>query len=84
IPKISIAALPVQVLIYNHHLKLKTVFRHNKTDLLKLDSWSNFWGSVQRRVFLNAQDLDFLFLSLYNKVLALNIMGDDHELLQRI
>ena len=32
-------------------LKFKTVFRHNKTDLLLLDSRSNFWGSVHQGRF---------------------------------
>ena len=38
------------ILWYYHVLIFKTIFYHNKTDLFKLVSWSNFLGSVYYKI----------------------------------
>ena len=40
------------ILWYYHVLIFKTIFYHNKTDLFKLVSWSNFLGSVYYKIWI--------------------------------
>lgn len=42
--KVLISGFSVTVFFNNHHLKFKTVFRHNKTDPQKLDFGLTFGG----------------------------------------
>ena len=54
----SLTAIPFQIPIDHLHLKLKRILSHNKTDLLKLDSWSNFGGSVHNMPDFEYTEID--------------------------
>jgi len=59
--------LTISILMDHCEESFKTLFCHNKTDLLQIDPWSNFWRSVHVSPFYQLSETKYSLIILLRR-----------------